>query len=430
MNLELPKVGIALLIAAALFALGLTVYLLPRFGGPSIVSFGSEYLVHATVPDAQSLETQAVVLDRGVEIGNVASVSVHGSRAVVTLRISSTYAPLYRDATVRVGQRTAIGDAFVDVVRGTRAEGAVANGGAIHHVLRNVDFDQAFSTFNAPTRATMTRLIRTFGAGASSPQTAEQWGATVAGLSRVVTETAQLAAALKGQRVQIASLVDDSDVAVTELGSRQATLTSLVDGGQKTLAVFAGDQSDFGTTLQRLPQLLTAARQTLAAAQPLVTQAKPLVADLSTTAPLLQSAAAAVPAVARDARAVVAGLPRLDRVALPFLSAALPVIRDADPFARDLLPVLQNSVPILDYAYPRADDLAGWFTKTLSGGLQGDANGHWVRFLIFIDPEVVAGIDRGAQYRNPYPSPQDAENPQPFTGTYPRLQPYFPHGTG
>jgi phospholipid/cholesterol/gamma-HCH transport system substrate-binding protein len=381
------------------------------------------------VPDAQSLETQAVVLDRGVQIGNVASVSVHGSSAEVTLRINSRYAPLYRDATVRVGQRTAIGDAFVDVVRGTRADGGVANGGAIFHALPNVDFDEAFSTFNAPTRRNMTALIRTFGAGARSPETAQQWGGTVAGLSRVVTETAHLATALKGQKAQIATLVDDSDVAVTELGSRQAALTSLVDAGQKTLAVFAGDQSDFGTTLQRLPALLSAARQTLAIAQPLIVQAKPLVADLSDTAPLLRSAAAAVPATARDARAVVSGLPRLDHVALPFLSQALPVIRDAGPFARNLLPLLQNSIPILDYASPRADDLAGWFTKTLSGGLQGDAKGHWVRFLIFIDPQVVAGIDRGAQYRNPYPSPQDAENPQPFTGTYPRLQPYFPHGT-
>jgi hypothetical protein len=154
----------------------------------------------------ESLETEAVVLDRGVQIGTVGPVSVRGSLASVTLDIDPRYAPLYRDATVRIGQRTAIGDAFVDVVRGSTTAGPIANGGAIARVSPNVDFDQAFATFTAPARTHATTLIRTFGVGAAAPQTAARWGLTVSQLSRVVQQAADLTAALDGQKSAISTL--------------------------------------------------------------------------------------------------------------------------------------------------------------------------------------------------------------------------------
>jgi ABC-type transporter Mla subunit MlaD len=213
---------------------------------------------------------------------------------------------------------------------------------------------------------------------------------------------------------------------MAELGKRQRALTAIVTGGRRVLATFGEHEIDLGATLRELPTLVSTARSTLGNVRPLLVQAKPLVRDLTSAALRLRAAAAALPATAGAARELVAKLPTLDATALPFLRRALPVLTAARPFARVLLPVLENLVPILEYAAPRADDLAGWFSKTLSGGLQQDSKGHWVRFLVFVDPRVAGGIDRGAQYRNPYPGPQDAANPQPFRpGSYPRLQPYF-----
>src|SRR5581483_12509597 len=104
----------AFLVAAVAFALALTLWILPRFGGPG-VSFGSPYQVKVSLPDAQGLDAQAVVLARGVQIGTVKRIAVHGNHATVTLDIDGRYAPLRSSVAARIGERTAIGDAYVDL---------------------------------------------------------------------------------------------------------------------------------------------------------------------------------------------------------------------------------------------------------------------------------------------------------------------------
>jgi phospholipid/cholesterol/gamma-HCH transport system substrate-binding protein len=426
MTLKLPRVGLTLLALAFAFSIGLTLYLIPRLGGPQL-SLSSSYTVEAVVPDAQLLEPAGVVLDRGIQIGTVVSINTDGNNARVTFAIDGQYAPLYRNAIARVGQRTVLGDAYLDIVRGTAASGRIPNGGVIKHVQPNIDFDQAFSTFTQAALGHTDSLLHTFGQGAASPLTAMRWGATVGQLSQLVTQTSSVLSALRDQQSELATLVTSADGAVRELGSRQQALTGLVDNGRRTLAVFAAQPTAVAAGLKQLPALLSTAQHALNDARPLLVEARPLVADITAAAPPLASAAKQLKPFSRSARTVISELPALQRSALPFLSAAQPVITEAQPFSRSLEPDLQNLAPIMQYLAPYAPDLNSWFTKTLGGGVQHDSKGNWIRFLIFIDPETAAGINRGAQYRNPYPLPGTQTNPQPYQpGSYPRLMPTMP----
>lgn len=425
MDLRLPRVGLVFLFLMAVFTIGLTAWLVPRFGGPGL-RVSDTYEVHARFSDVQQLETKAQVLSRGVEIGTVQHIDVTGDVADVTLNIDREYAPVYRDATARVGQRTAIGDAYVDVVLGRPQTGRVPSGGRIARIRPTVEFDEAFNTFDPVTRGHAAALTRTFGEGAADPRTSGRWNATVANLSTAVHELDGLTQSLRGQRATLAALVSNSRAALNELGTRERALSSIVANGDRTFAAFARNPRGFAATLTALPRFMRQARATLATARPLLRSARPVLSDLSTSSPALASTFAALRPTSRDLKVSLDGLRRLNRVAVPSLKRAERVLTIAKPFADNALPVLGNLVPIMRFLNEHEREFAAWFSNTRAWSQQGDSKGKWARFLIFAEPLVALGV-KGSVEHNAYPQPGDHANNQPYReGSYQRLMPFVP----
>jgi phospholipid/cholesterol/gamma-HCH transport system substrate-binding protein len=429
MDLKVPRSGVLWLAITVLLSLGLTFWLVSTLGGPG-ANLTEPYQVRAASSDVQQLEANAVVLIRGVKVGQVKSISVTGDRAQLTLAIDGQYTPIYRDAIVRIGQRTAIGEAFVDLRRGSAGAGALPSRGTISRVRETVGFDQAFSTLDEKPRAHAVSLLETLGRASRLPQTAQRWGATVHELGRTTHELRGLTTTLRQQQRDLGGFVEGSRAALQELGERERTLTSLVTTSRQTLGVFAGRQPDVATTLHELPPLLRTARGVLARVRPLVMEARPVVRDLAASSDALGKTFSKLDPVARDTRATISGLGRFNAAAVPLLRNALPVVEVARPFARSLEPILRNAVPLADYLSPRAPEFFSWFSGNRGAGAQGDSKSQWVRFFIFDDPGQSLGTrNESMMSRNAYPPPQDAYAPTPYKpGSYPRLLPYTPKG--
>lgn len=425
MDLRLPRVGIVFLAMLAVFTIGLTAWLVPRFGGPG-VRLSKAYEVHAIFSDVQQLETKAQVHSRGVRVGTVQRIEVKGDVADVTLNINRKYSPLYRDATARLGQRTAIGDAYVDVTFGHSGAGRLASGGQITRVRPTVEFDEAFKTFDPVTRGHAAALTRTAGDGAADPRTSGRWNATVANLSTAVHELNGLTRSLRGQRSTLAALVSNSRAALRELGTRDRALRSLVANGDQTLRAFAERPRAFAATLAGLPRFLQQARSTLATARPLLRSARPVLSNLSASSPALASALASLRPASRDLKASLDGLGTLNRVAVPALDRVERVMTIAKPFADNALPVLANLVPIMGFLNEHEREFASWFSNTRALSSHGDSKGRWARFFIFAEPQVALGI-KGSVEHNAYPPPGDQDHNESYRpGSYPRLMPYLP----
>lgn len=426
MNLRVSRIGAIALLAFLGAAVVLFLTLSSRFGGPSLYSEAT-YDVTATFADTQGLAKKSDVLLRGVKVGEVGAIDIRRDRARVRLSLQRRYAPIDRNSSVRVGQKTVLGEAYVDLIPGSRRAAPLPDGAQIarSRVLPSVELDEALGALDRPARRSAKSILRTFARGADDPASADRVSATLGEIDSLTGALRRLTATLKGQEATIASTVQDSRTVLRELGRREEQVTRIVSGGRATLAALAVRQDALDGGLRELPKLLASARGTLADARPLLREALPVVDDLRRAAPVLTPAVADLRPVARDASRVVRGLPRLSRTAVPVLGHAQAVVKAARPVARALSPTLANLVPMVEYLSPRRRTLAAWFSQTAAIGSHGDAKGNWVRFNIFIDPQAALGLPGGRG--NSYTPPDDAEANQPYrAGSYPRLLPHKP----
>jgi phospholipid/cholesterol/gamma-HCH transport system substrate-binding protein len=427
MNLRVSRTGVVALLVFLGLAVVLFVFLMGRFGGPSIGG-GADYQLHATFPDSQGLAQKSDVLIRGVKVGEVGAIDIRRDRARVRLDIEGRYAPIDRAATVRVGQKTVLGEAFVDVVPGSSRAGTLRDGARIarSQVRPGVELDEALDALDDRSMKSLRSLAETFGRGARDPATPRRVSATVGELAALTRQLRGLTATLKGQESTIAATIQDSRTVLGELGRREASVSAIASAGRATLGAVASRDAALDAGLRELPKLLSTAEATLSEARPLLVEARPLVRDLSAAAPALTPALDDLRPVARDAAQVLKGLPRLRTAALPVLDRAEGVIEVARPAARGLEPALANLVPMVQYLAPRKRTLAAWFSQTAALGAHGDAKGKWARFNMFVDPSTAFGVPGGVD-GNSYTPPDDGDANQAYVpGSYPRLTPFKP----
>ena len=415
MNLHLSAAARVVLVVFFVVTLVLFAVLGARFGGPT-VDVGEVTRVHALVADTQGLPAQADVLVRGVRVGRVTGVDVTGARADVRLTLTDAPA-LHPDASVRIGQKTPLGEPFVELAPGT-APGRLDTRRALA-VRPSVEVDEALGLLAPRARDDLQALLRTTGEGVSDP---EAVAGTVAELDHAARELRRLGATLRGQDSDVARTIASSRSVLDELGAHDAALRGLVRDGITTLRAAGSSPGDLRAALSRLPGVLQRTRATLDAAQPLITHARPVVADVRAAAgPLTGTLRAAVP-VLRDADALAADLPALRRAALPVLAQARTLLPVAAAALDRAGPDLANLVPMVRYLAPRADTITAWFANTSALGQNGDSKGRWARFLVMMDPATATGSPGGAPAGNAYTQPGDARDNQPYKpGDFPRL---------
>jgi phospholipid/cholesterol/gamma-HCH transport system substrate-binding protein len=395
-----------------------------RFGGPSL-HLGAQRVLHVTVRDTLGLSVRSDVVVRGVRAGRVDGVHLHGDTAVLDLVLEGEPVIVHRGATVRVGTKTLLGEAYVDLNAGPAAAPALPAVAQLplSAARDNVEVDEALRALGPAARRDVRATVAEAGRGAGSPHTSARVGATIAALRGTVGQLHTLGAELRGEDVDLAAAVTASRQVVGELAARDGAVRDLVRNGRATLSATAGRDAALRAAAFELPRLLGAARAALSDARPLLREARPLTADLRAAAPGVAAAARQLPPVAGDLLAVLRRARALRRAAAPVLAAAEPLLRVARPAARRLQPTLGNVVTMARYLAPRSNTIAAWFANTADLGLKGDAKGSWARFFIFADPQSAGGAPAPLR-ANSYTRPGDAADNQPYRpGDYPRLRP-------
>ncbi len=144
------------------------------FGLPfnlSLLPPGQDYAIKAAFTDANSLNRGADVVIAGHNVGQVTDVEVSGTRAVVTMRVSSRYAPLHQFSSARIRYSTLLAQKYVEIA--PHDGGAALTSGATiqgDNTLSPVDFDQLLSALDPDTRARLQTLIQQAGGGLQGQQ--------------------------------------------------------------------------------------------------------------------------------------------------------------------------------------------------------------------------------------------------------------------
>lgn len=428
MDHRIPKVGVVISIVLAIGALITFIFLNQRFQGPDPSSFlRNPYELTARFTDNKTLPTKQPVLYRGINVGTVTRVDYDKDKreSVVTFTLEPDF-KIREDAVIRIGARSLLGDPYLAVdSRGSDGARELETGDEVQRTETSVDFDEALAFLDEEGRKRVRSLITTVADATNAPGNGERLNGTLAGVSRTVNELHVLTKTVRGQEPEIAELVKSANTVLTTLGDREQSIRTIVSSGRRTLDALGSNTASLERGIDELPRLLASGRTSLARLQPLFVEARPVFDQLSTAAPALAKALdpdADVPLgdVVGDLNVVLRGLEPLNKEARPTFRRLEPLLKDLLPVVQAGVPGARNLVPALSYLTPRSGAIATGYAL-LAGALKNtDARGRYAR-VGFDVSETNDPPDSGQ--KNPYPGPDDALNPQPFTGQYPRIVP-------
>lgn len=310
----------------------------------------------------------------GVRIGDIASVKLHGDRALVALDVEPRFADLiHRDATAELRPRTGLKDMYIQIHPGR--DGPPVKAGftiPVADSLTDVDLDEILSQLDQRTRDYVTLLANGGGEGlrdrgSDLAQVLERYGPTVRDLSRVNH-------AVGKERVALRRLVTSLAQINRELARKPGQLTRLVRASSTTLHAIASEDGSLRDAVGELAPTLTQATTTLRAVTPFARELGPTTRALLPAVRELRTVNASVGPFAREATPIVRDTIR------PFVRRALPLARDLAPAARGLartFPELARNETVLD-------DFANMLADNPNGREGPDAAGRDEGYLFWL----------------------------------------------
>ena len=145
-----PKVSrIVTMVLFALSCVGLLLFLWLSFGGT--MPFNPQgYRFEVSFQNAFDLADQADVRIAGVSVGKVVGkqLDTKASGTLVTIQLNNKYAPIHRNATAILREKTLLGETYVQLTPGSHNSPPLADGGTLptSQVVPAVQLDEIFKT--------------------------------------------------------------------------------------------------------------------------------------------------------------------------------------------------------------------------------------------------------------------------------------------
>lgn len=370
------------------------------------------HVVDARFTNVAGLRVGDDVRVDSVRVGQVSSIGYRHGSAVVAMQLPPGY-KVYRDASAAIGARNALGNDFVELAPGTASTGMLtSNQIAVTHTSTLVTLDQLQNVFKPAAAAALGQLLRTTGAGFAGH------GADISALlQHAPTDLADLSTiskVLAAPSTQLPALLAAGTVLASRFDGTQQQLAGLLTHLSSTLAAL-----DTGHG-QPLSDVLASAPATLAAARPALVQlaatagtAAVAVGELRPGLGALGRSTPSLQAVLRDALNPLQQVPGVATAAVPAVGSLTTLSNRAQPVAPLVRQAIVKAAVPVSVLAPYAPAVSSWFTYARSATNEGDANGHWLRFIPVFGADTVAGmapVTNPLTCRNPFPAPGQVSN--------------------
>lgn len=304
----------------------------PVFGRENFV-LKAEFQTGQAVTPGQG---QAVTI-AGAKIGEIASVNLHGGRALVSMNLMPKYARyVYRDATLLLRPKTQLKDETVEVDPGTPAKGRVSRGMVIPiaQTAPDVNLDEFLSSLDADTRAYLQLLLA--GAGEGLKGNGLKLQAAFKRFDPLARSLQEIGRAVAKRHANVEHSIHNFQLLMTALGNKDKQLAEFVDSSNAVFATFAREDRSVQETLRQLPDALKQTNSGLGK---------------------LESAARVLGPTLRKLEPFARALGPAQEQARPFFKQTAPLITDdIRPFTREILPVVNEVQPDLadlNAAFPK-----------------------------------------------------------------------------
>jgi phospholipid/cholesterol/gamma-HCH transport system substrate-binding protein len=332
------------IIVLSIFALGVTGYILShqRFYLPNWVPvLGTDFFeLKGEFSTAQSVTPgQGQTVDiAGVPVGEIKKVELVQGRAVVTMSIKQKYAKLIKnDATMLLRPKTGLKDMIVELDPGTAGAPRVKDGFTVpvSNTRPDVNLDEILSNLDRDTRDYLRLLVA--GAGEGLKDNGPATAAVLKRFTPLNRDIAKLTGELSKRRVNLARLIHNLQLLVTEIGSKDKELSELVVSQNAVFQAFADQDANLRRTLQLLPGALDTTQQALKTSDQMTRQLGPALRELRPGARALGPSQVATQAFAKATRPIIKNQLRpFVRQARPTVDALRPALRDLAKITPDL----------------------------------------------------------------------------------------------
>jgi phospholipid/cholesterol/gamma-HCH transport system substrate-binding protein len=304
----------------------------PVLGHEHFVLKGEFQTAQAVIPGQGQEVTIA-----GAKIGEIASVDLHEGRALVSMNLEPKYARyIYRDATMLLRPKTQLKDMTVEVDPGEVASGRVRGGETlpISQTAPDIDVDEFLAALDTETRDYLQELLA--GAAEGLKGNSGNLSAALKRFDPIAHYGDEITRELETRHGNIARAIHNFKLLVEALGSKDHSLSELVDSANAALGVFAQQDQAVQATLHELPGALHQTNQGLGK----LTKAFNVVGP---TLQKLEPFAKALGPAQEQTR--------------PFFEKTTPIIKnEIRPFTREIEPVvskIQPDIQAISEAFPK-----------------------------------------------------------------------------
>lgn len=396
-------------------------FLWTQAGGKLPVVSRSGYQLTVPYDDIDNLVFQSDVRVAGVEVGQVERIEVEGDKAMVTLQLDDDVVPLHEGAVITIRNKTMIEETYLEIVDGDGS--AYADGDTLpaSAAKGSVQLNDVLTSLDAKTRKDLSQLIRS--GGAATKGTREDVDAVLTGLGDLGENSGALEA-LAEQSDDLRALVKSSTVVLDALDTQQGRIVDLTRDAQTLTAVTAGHEQDVEALMRELPPLLVTTEK---ASDSLATLTSPLGTvsrNLRGAAPDLSAALQELPATTEDLRGMLPSLDTTLDKAPATLTRLSPLRKAASPLLETLQVNMADLNPMLAYLQPYGRDIVSYWTNFIGFVGSSDANGPIARVkpILGVSSLNLPLEASPTTMYNPYPAPGAHNDPEEFTGEYPRIE--------
>lgn len=312
----------------------------------------------------------------GVKAGSIKKSELKGGRAILTLNLEKKYAPLYKDAQVRIRPITPLEDMYVDIIsRGHASAGKLGKDEVLpeQRTISPVQIGNVLQTFDDGTRANLTNLLNQLGRGLSDGGENLKWAFRE--MTPFFDNAEQVLTALADRRKNFARFVTSFSGIAGELAQTNRQLAGFVKHGDEVLGTLSQNDGPFAATLAELPGTLSAMKSSFANLRATEDVLDPALQSLKPVAKVLPSGLDNLNAFAKEAT------PSLRALRTP-VKELRPLTRAVRPTSRSLVPVfgqLKTQAPQLDkgvqMGVPCLSQVGTFLSRFLSATKLGDATG-------------------------------------------------------
>jgi phospholipid/cholesterol/gamma-HCH transport system substrate-binding protein len=324
----------------------------------------------------------------GVPVGSVTSIELtHDFKAIVTIHVESSLAPLHAGTTaqVRVPSLSSVANRYIALSLGPNNAPALDSGTLLPASKTKdvTDLDQLFNTFDPKTRKGLQEFIQ--GTAEQYVGAGKQLGLATEYFAPSIYATDHFFAELVRDQSTFTKFLVETAKAVTTIGARKDQLSSLIENANTTFAAIGSEQQNLAQGVKQLPVAFRQGNRTFAelpstfgALKKLIDASKPTVKPLTTLFTSLKP-------LVRKATPVVKNLslafsrPGPNNDLTDFANAVPGLVKQLTSATPVTVQSLQESVPITAFFGPYSPDLEGTLREFGQASSYYDADGHYAR---------------------------------------------------